>query len=96
MATAGSHRSHRRAAVAAGITPDVIMEIASGETVREAVAKGHGIGVFGELALPFDPRLKVLRFVDAEMPINRYMACLRERRDELLVDAFYNVAGLAR
>ncbi len=91
-----TRRSFEAAAVAAGITPDVIMEIASGETVREAVAKGHGIGVFGELALPFDPRLKVLRFVDAEMPINRYMACLRERRDELLVDAFYNVAGLAR
>ena len=83
------------AAAAAGVTPDVIMEIASGETVRETVAKGHGIGIFGELALPSDPRLKVLHFADAEMPINRYLACLRERRNEFLVDAFFKVAGIS-
>jgi len=87
-------RSAFEAAInAAGVTPNVIMDIASGEAVREAVANGHGIGVIGELALPSDPRLKVLRFSDAEMKINRYLACLRERRKELLVDAFFNVAG---
>ncbi len=91
-----TRRSFEAAAVAAGVTPDVIMDIESGEAVREAVAKGHGIGIFGELALPSDPRLKVLRFVDAEMQINRYLACLRERRNELLVDAFFNVAGPAQ
>ncbi len=91
-----TRRSFEAAAAAAGVTPDVIMEIASGETVRETVAKGHGIGIFGELALPSDPRLKVLHFADAEMPINRYLACLRERRNEFLVDAFFKVAGISR
>jgi len=91
-----TRRSFEAAAAAAGVTPDVIMEIASGETVRETVAKGHGIGIFGELALPSDPRLKVLHFADAEMPINRYLACLRERRNEFLVDAFFQVAGISR
>ena len=90
-----TRRSFEAAAAAAGVTPDVIMEIASGETVRETVAKGHGIGIFGELALPSDPRLKVLHFADAEMPINRYLACLRERRNEFLVDAFFKVAGIS-
>jgi LysR family transcriptional regulator, low CO2-responsive transcriptional regulator len=91
-----TRRSFEAAAAAASVTPDVIMEIASGETVRETVAKGHGIGIFGELALPSDPRLKVLHFADAEMPINRYLACLRERRNEFLVDAFFKVAGVSR
>ncbi len=88
-----TRRAFEAEAIAAGIEPDVILEIESGEAVREAVAKGHGIGVFGELALPSDPRLKVLRFSDVEMKVNRYLACLRERRSELLVDAFFNVAG---
>lgn len=88
-----TRRSFETAAASVGIRPDIIMEIESGEAVREAVAKGHGIGVYGELALPFDPRLKVLRFVDVDMRINRYLACLQERRNELLVDAFFKIAG---
>ena len=88
-----TRRAFEAEAIAAGIAPDVILEIESGEAVREAVAKGHGIGVFGELALPSDPRLKVLRFSDVEIKVNRYLACLRERRNEFLVEAFFNVAG---
>lgn len=91
-----TRRAFEAASIEAGITPNVIMEIESGEAVREAVAKGHGIGIFGLLALPSDPRLKVLRFADVEMRINRYLACLRERRNELLVDAFFKVADPAR
>ena len=88
-----TRRAFEAEAIAAGIAPDVILEIESGEAVREAVAKGHGIGVFGELALPSDPRLKVLRFSDVEIKVNRYLACLRERRNEFLVEAFFKVAG---
>ncbi len=88
-----TRRAFEAAAIAAGITPDVVLEIESGEAVREAVAKGHGIGVFGELALPSDPRLKVLRFNDVQIKVNRYLACLRERRNEFLVEAFFNVAN---
>ena len=80
------------AAAAARIVPNVVMEIESGEGVREAVAKGHGIGVTCEQALPCDPRLKMLRFNDAEMQINRYLACLHERRKELMVDAFFEIS----
>lgn len=90
-----TRRAFEAATVTAGVTPNVIMDIESGEAVREAVAKGYGIGIFGELALPSDPRLKVLRFSDVEMKVNRYLACLRERRHELLIDAFFNVAGPA-
>lgn len=87
-----TRRVFETAIVTAGVVPDVIMEIESGEAVREAVAIGHGIGIYGELALPSDPRLKALPIVDAEMKVNRYLACLKERRNELLVEAFFSVA----
>lgn len=87
-----TRRAFEAAAAAAGVEPNVIMEIESGEAVREAVAKGNCIGVYGELALPFDQRFKALRFIDAEMKINRYLACLQERKNELLVKSFFDVA----
>ena len=89
-----TRRAFEAATIAASVSPNVVMDIASGEAVREAVAKGLGIGVVGELALPPDPRLKVIRFSDVEMKVNRYLACLRERRNELLVNAFFNVTDL--
>lgn len=76
----------------AGVTPKVVMEIEGGTAVLEAVAAGHGIGVYGVLSLPVDHRLKVLTFEDADMRINRYFACLRERREESLVKAFFDAA----
>lgn len=91
-----TRREFESAVVEAGVSPNVIMEIESGEAVREAVATGHGIGIYGELALPIDPRLKALPFVDAEMTVNRYLACLKERRNEHLVEAFFNVASPTR
>ncbi|MEX0694300.1 MAG: LysR substrate-binding domain-containing protein [Rhodospirillales bacterium] len=76
----------------AGITPKIVMEIEGGAAVLEAVAAGHGIGVYGVLSLPEGHRVKVLPFEDAEMRINRYFACLRERREESLVKAFLDAA----
>lgn len=75
-----------------GITPKVVMEIEGGGAVLEAIAAGHGIGVYGSLALPMDHRLKVLTFKNADMRINRYLACLRERREESLVKIFFETA----
>ena len=43
-----TRRSFEAAVVSVGITPDIMMEIESGEAFREAVAKGHGIGGYGE------------------------------------------------
>lgn len=78
----------------AGITPRIDLQIEGGEAVREAVAAGHGIGVYGELSLRNDGRLVALPVVDAKMRINRYLACLRERREESLVKAFFDTAGV--
>jgi aminoethylphosphonate catabolism LysR family transcriptional regulator len=88
-----TRREFEAAAVEANVTPNVILEINNGEAVREAVAEGHGIGVFGDQALAPDPRLRILRFVDADIRTNRYLACLRERKDERLIHAFFDVAN---
>jgi len=78
---------------AAGVMPRIVMELEGGEAVREAVAAGHGIGVYGRLSLPNDQRLKALQIQDADMRINRYLACLSERREEFMVKAFFAAAG---
>lgn len=91
-----TRRAFESAAVGAGVSPTMVLEIESGEAIREAVAEGHGIGVYGERSLPTDPRLTVLRFTDVNVRLNRYLACLKERRNEHLVAAFFRIADLAR
>ncbi|HAD87075.1 MAG TPA: LysR family transcriptional regulator [Rhodospirillaceae bacterium] len=88
-----TRRVFETAVVGAGVAPKVVLEIESGEAIREAVVAGHGIGVYGEKSLPQDERIKVLPIVDTDIRLNRYLACLNERRHELLVDAFFDVAG---
>lgn len=91
-----TRRAFETAAAGAGVSPTMVLEIESGEAIREAVAEGHGIGVYGERSLPIDPRLKVLPFTDVNVRLNRYLACLKERRDEHLVAAFFRVADQTR
>ncbi len=95
-AGSNTRRAFEAAATEARVTPNVVLELASGEAIREAVAEGHGIAVYGERALPDDPRLKVLPFIDANIRLNRYLACLQERKEEFLVRAFFNAAGKPR
>ncbi|MGI9386006.1 MAG: LysR substrate-binding domain-containing protein [Methyloligellaceae bacterium] len=91
-----TRRAFEIAAIDRNISPKVVLEIESGEAVREAVAEGHGIGVYGERALPDDPRLVVLPFIDADIRLNRYLACLKERKEEFLVAAFFDIADQVR
>lgn len=91
-----TRRAFELAAAKAGVVPNIVLEIGGGEAVREAVAEGHGIGIYGEKALPNDPRLKRLPFLDVDIHLNRYLACLHERRKEFLVEAFFNIAYLGQ
>ena len=91
-----TRRAFEAAAAEAEVSPNVVLELASGEAIREAVAAGHGIGVFGERALSDDPRIRVLPFIDVNIRLNRYFACLRERKEEFLVQAFFNAASKPR
>jgi len=88
-----TRRAFEAAAAKLEITPNVVLEIEGGEAVREAVAEGHGIGVYGEHSLPSSERLKVLPFIDINIRVNRYIGCLKERRNEVLIRDFFKIAN---
>ena len=51
----------------AGVATRVVMKIGSRESIREAVAKGIGLGVVSEAEFIPDPRLRALPVSDAEI-----------------------------
>ena len=71
--------------------PRIVMEIGSRESIREAVAKGIGIGTVSEAEFIPDPRLKALRVSDAEIYTYAHVVYLRERQNARLVRAFLSV-----
>ncbi len=48
--------------------------------------------MFGAQEMSQDPRLLVLEYPDVDIRTKRYLACLRERKDERLIQAFFDVA----
>ena len=56
--------------------------------LREAVAQGLGIGVIGDRGLVPDPRLHRIVFRDADIRMDRHLACLEERRESRLIRSF--------
>jgi aminoethylphosphonate catabolism LysR family transcriptional regulator len=75
----------------AGIEPRVVMEIGSRESIREAVAKGIGLGVVSEAEFIPDPRIRALPVSDAEIYTYAHVVHLRERQNARLVRAFLGV-----
>ncbi|MDP2372804.1 LysR substrate-binding domain-containing protein [Reyranella sp.] len=75
----------------AGVRPKVVMEIGSRESIREAVAKGIGLGVVSEAEFIPDPRIHVLPVTDAEIYTYAHVVYLRERQSARLVRAFLAV-----
>ena len=83
-----TRRAFEDAVRQAGVAPNTIMEIGSREAIREAVAKGIGIGVVSEAEFIPDRRLKALPVVDAEIYTYAHVVYLKERQDARLVHAF--------
>ncbi|MDP2378435.1 LysR substrate-binding domain-containing protein [Reyranella sp.] len=75
----------------AGVRPKVVMEIGSRESIREAVAKGIGLGVVSEAEFIPDPRIRALPVMDAEIYTYAHVVHLRERQNARLVRAFLAV-----
>lgn len=86
-----TRRAFEQAARDAGVRPQVVMEIGSRESIREAVAKGIGMGVVSEAEFIPDPRIHALPVVDAEIYTYAHVVYLEERRDARLVRAFLAV-----
>jgi aminoethylphosphonate catabolism LysR family transcriptional regulator len=90
-----TRRAFDQAMREAHVRPQVVMEIGSRESIREAVAKGIGMGVVSEAEFIPDPRIKPLAITDAEIFTYAHVVHLRERQNARLVRAFLQVlAGL--
>lgn len=87
------HGSTTRAAMekvlqAAGVKPQLDLEIGSREAIREAVARGLGIGAVSEAEFVPDHRIKPIRIVGDPACTSTYVYCMSERSDSLLVRSF--------
>lgn len=76
----------------AGIKPQIVMEIGSREALREAVARGLGLGTVSEAEFIPDPRIRMVRIEGDPASTHTFVYCLAERRDSRLVASFMEVA----
>jgi aminoethylphosphonate catabolism LysR family transcriptional regulator len=75
-----------------GVTPRIAMEIGSREALREAVARGLGVGTVSQSEYVPDPRLRPLRIQGDVVSTHIHVCCLRERRDSRLISSFFEAA----
>jgi aminoethylphosphonate catabolism LysR family transcriptional regulator len=86
-----TRRAFDQAMRAADTRPRVVMEIGSRESIREAVAKGIGLGVVSEAEFIPDSRIRAVPVIDAEIYTYAHVVYLRERQKARLVRAFLDV-----
>jgi aminoethylphosphonate catabolism LysR family transcriptional regulator len=77
------------AMAAHGLAPRVMMEIGSREALREAVARGLGIGTVSRSEYVPDPRLCPVGIEGDEVFTHIHACCLQERRDSRLIASFF-------
>ena len=80
-----------QALIAAQVFPRIIMEIGSREALREAVARGIGLGVVSEAEYIPDPRIRAIRIDGDSLYTDTFMYCLTERRSSRLITSFFDV-----
>lgn len=80
----------------AGLNPRTAMEIGSREALREAVARGLGVGTVSRSEYVPDERLRPLRIDGDPVSTHIHVCCLRERRDSMLVSSFFNALKASR
>lgn len=74
------------------VSPRMLMEIGSREALREAVARGIGLGVVSEAEFVPGPQLKAIRIEGDPVHTETYLYCLAERRSSQVIDSFLAVA----
>lgn len=74
----------------AGIKPRTSLEIGSREAIREAVARGLGVGTVSEAEFIADPRFRPIRIAGDPARTTTYVYCMKERSESLLVRSFLN------
>ena len=76
-----------------GISPQVAMEIGSREALREAVARGIGIGAVSEAEFIPDERIRPVRIEGDPAYTETYLYCLQERHGSRLLGSFLAVVN---
>jgi LysR family transcriptional regulator, low CO2-responsive transcriptional regulator len=76
-----------------GARPRVAMEIGSREALREAVARGLGVGTVSKSEYVADERLRAVRIEDDPVTTHIHVCCLRERRESRLVASFFDAVS---
>ncbi|MBP1313772.1 LysR substrate-binding domain-containing protein [Herbaspirillum huttiense F1] len=76
----------------AGASPRIVMEIGSREALREAVARGLGLGAVSEAEFIADERFRMVRIEGDPVSTHTYVYCLAERREGRLVGSFMKIA----
>jgi len=77
----------------AGVRVQVVMEIGSREALREAVARGLGLGAVSEAEFVPDERFRMVRIEGDPVSTHTYVYCLAERREGRLVGSFMKIAA---
>lgn len=91
-AGSATRRAFETALVEAGVRIRPIMEINVREAVREAVARGIGLGAISETEFAPHENIRLLKLTDAAIVIEAYVVCLAARRNRSLVEAFIGLA----
>lgn len=73
-----------------GVPVRIAMEIGSREALREAVARGLGVGTVSESEYVPDPRLRPVRIEGNVVSTHIHVCCLRERRESPLISSFFD------
>lgn len=76
----------------AGVRPRPVMEIGSREALREAVARGLGLGTVSEAEFIPDARFRAIRIEGDPVRTETYLYCLQERRESRLLSSFFEQA----
>lgn len=87
-----TRRAFELALTSANVRIKPIMEINSREAVREAVARGIGLGVISETEFAPHQAIRLTPFNDATIFVNVFVVCLTARRNRPLVEAFVKLA----
>lgn len=77
---------------AAGVKPQLGLEIGSREAIREAVARGLGLGAVSEAEFIADARFKPVRIAGDPASTTTYVYCMQERSESLLVRSFLDAS----
>ncbi len=68
--------------------PRTNLEIGSREAIREAVARGLGLGAVSEAEFIADPRFVPVRIAGEPASTATYVYCMAERADSELIRSF--------